>query len=166
MKKSAPPKQFTLIIHGKCAGRLKKIVTMAADYYLSLMIPRHLQEKLTIHIHMKTKRRMKGDEATCLVMDCDHRNNPREFEVELNRETNTKTTLYNLAHELAHVKQFALGELNEEQSRWHGKYYDTDKIDYWDLPWEVDAYGRERGLYVRFIDKYKLHSLDDDFLHV
>jgi hypothetical protein len=109
---------------------------------------------------------MKGDEGTCMVMESNSRNTPIEFELELNRENNTKTTLFNLAHELVHVKQFALRELNEEQTTWHGKHYDDDKIDYWDLPWEIDAYGRERGLYTRFVQKYKLDSIDEEFLFV
>ena len=33
-----------------------------------------------------------------------------------------------------------------------GKIYDVDKVNYWDLPWEIEAHGRERGLYVRFTE--------------
>lgn len=166
MPKNKAPSQMQLVIHGKCSGRLKKIVTQATSFYLSLLMPRHIVECLTIHIHMKTRRGMKGDEGTCLVTDCDGRNIPREFELELNRDNNTKTTLYNLAHELTHVKQFAMGELNENQSKWYGKHYDTEKINYWDLPWEIDAYGRERGLFIRFVDKYDLNGIDEEPLCV
>lgn len=123
-------------------------------------------ERLSIDIHMKTKRGMKGDEGTCLVLESDRSNRPYEFELEINRDNNTKTILYNLAHEIVHVKQFALGELDENQSKWHRVSVDSDKVDYWDLPWEIEAYGRERGLYVRFIDKYKLDSIDEEFLFV
>lgn len=166
MKKAVPPRQLTVHIHGKCGGRLKKIVTMATEYYLSLMMPKHQLDRLVIDLHMKTKRSMKGDEGTCLVTESTRANKPFMFEVEINRDNNTKTILYSLAHELVHVKQFALGELDENQTRWQGRRVDTDKVDYWDLPWEIDAYGRERGLYVRFIDKYKLDSIDEEFLFV
>jgi len=167
-KKPATKQKKTLQvhIHGKCGGRLKKIITDAAEFYLSIMMPRHDYEKLTLQIYMRNRRGMKGDEGTCMVIDTNYRNIPTEFELEINRDNNTKTILYNLAHEMVHVKQFATKELNEGQSRWLGKYYDDEKIDYWDLPWEIDAYGRERGLYIRYIQKYKLDSIDEEFLFV
>ena len=30
--------------------------------------------------------------------------------------------------------------------------YDLNVVEYWDHPWEIDAAGRELGLYIRFIN--------------
>jgi len=46
-------------------------------------------------------------------------------------------TLDTLFHELRHVAQFHHGIL--DGSNWKGSYYNKDKIDYNDYPWEVDA---------------------------
>ena len=59
-----------------------------------------------------------------------------------------------VAHEMVHVKQFALGELRNCPRTIHykGKYYrlKDGKIDpakYRDYPWEVEAYENECSLY-------------------
>jgi hypothetical protein len=39
---------------------------------------------------------------------------------------------------------------------WHGKRIDRKNMDYYDLPWEIEAYGREVGLFVRWAEKNKL----------
>jgi len=33
-----------------------------------------------------------------------------------------------------------------------GKIYDESKLDYWEQPWEIEAHGREKGLYYKFTD--------------
>ena len=161
-----PVDGLEVFIYGKCNNRLKKIIEDASLYYLDMLMPRHKYTKLRLHIHFKNRKGMKGDEATCLVMEKDRRGVPWEFELQINRDNNTKTILYNLAHEIVHVKQFALQELDENQTKWFGKFVNDDKVDYWDLPWEIDAYGRERGLFTRFVRKFKLDSIDEEFLFV
>jgi hypothetical protein len=159
-------RQPGIFIYGRCGGRLRKVITMAAGFYMSVLLPRHIHETLTLNISMKTPRAMKGNEGTCMIVDTNRRNRAVEFDIDLNRDTNTKTTLYNLAHELVHVKQFVMGELNEEQTKFRGGRFDTDVVDYWDLPWEIEAFGRERGLYIRFVEKFKLDKIDSEELRV
>jgi len=43
-----------------------------------------------------------------------------------------------LAHELVHVKQFLLGELDFSLSKWKSRHY-CGNLDYWDQPWEREA---------------------------
>lgn len=60
-------------------------------------------------------------------------------------------TLFNtLAHEMVHVKQYALGQLDVVAGRkgtvnykWLGR---INKNEYFDCPWEVEAFSRERLL--------------------
>tara|TARA_R110000868_G_C10553774_1_gene736159 strand:+ start:60 stop:488 length:429 start_codon:yes stop_codon:yes gene_type:complete len=54
----------------------------------------------------------------------------------------------NLAHELVHAKQFILGEINSTDYIW--KKIDYSECNYWEQPWEVEAYHREDYLYKTF----------------
>lgn len=100
----ARQKELQITIEGRCSNHLRKIITDATYFYADLLIPKHKQCPLTINLVIKTRKVMKGDEATCMVMETNRRNDPIEFEIELNRNVNTKTMLYNLAHEMVHVK--------------------------------------------------------------
>ena len=61
-----------------------------------------------------------------------------------------------LAHECVHVAQYASGKMKDTNSiqvtKWNGKKIDRRGIDYFDLPWELEAYGQETGLMDRFIN--------------
>ena len=68
-----------------------------------------------------------------------------------------KKVLTTLAHELVHVKQYATGEMRDRDNaivEWMGEKYNQDELEYWEHPWEIDAYGREVGLYIRFMRNY------------
>jgi hypothetical protein len=56
---------------------------------------------------------------------------------------------------MVHVKQWAKGEYFEYANKddiffFNKKQYNTKKIDYWDWPWEIEAYGRQPGLVHRW----------------
>ena len=36
-----------------------------------------------------------------------------------------------------------------------------DKIDYWDYPWEIEAFGRQLGLFVRFCNDIGIGERED-----
>ena len=80
---------------------------------------------------------------------------PRRFCMELDSDLSLKRLINILAHEMVHVKQFATGELIDNPSgktvKWQGKRMTMrDDDGYWTLPWEIEAYGRQPGLYARF----------------
>ena len=73
-----------------------------------------------------------------------------------------ETMMQTLAHEMVHVKQFARNELYEtsakQGSRWRGEWFSPRQKcvkDYWDQPWEIEAHGRECGLFVRWAELHK-----------
>jgi hypothetical protein len=92
--------------------------------------------------------------AFCTWTESNHR--PRDFEIEIDSSLCKKSLLRALAHEMVHVKQYATGQLkdyvNNNDTLWEGKTYkgDRDGDEYWTSPWEIEAYGREVGLYVLF----------------
>ena len=66
-----------------------------------------------------------------------------EFEIEVKRGLRLRSLLTTVAHELVHVKQYITGELTQ----------DSDKnISYWDRPSEIEAHGRETGLFIQWAE--------------
>lgn len=97
------------------------------------------------------------------VEDVNTQNKPREFLIEIHPGIGVKNILSTLAHEMVHVKQYINGELNEEMSTWKGRKVNSDKIDYWVQPWEVEAHGLEQGLIYKYVVLNQLWEVFDDF---
>jgi hypothetical protein len=86
---------------------------------------------------------------------------PNEYVIRFSRKIkNMKRIVQTLAHEMVHVKQFAKGEMydhiNSYTIRWKRNTYNLKEMSYWDYPWEIDAYGRELGLYVKLKNKFQI----------
>lgn len=66
-----------------------------------------------------------------------------------------------LAHELVHLKDYVSGQLKSQQrgDYWQGKRI-SKKTDYYDTPWEIEAFGRSHGLYVRYTQYKKRNRLE------
>ena len=77
-------------------------------------------------------------------------------------EVRLKKMLIDLGHELVHIKQYLNNEIFDYKSgdiRYKGSYFDSSYSEneelYYDSPWEIEAYGREQGLYMMFCSKLK-----------
>lgn len=60
-----------------------------------------------------------------------------------------------LSHEMVHVKQFVTGKLRTAKNGdiiWAGKVFKTKGVDYLDLPWEVQAFGKQEIIARRAIE--------------
>jgi hypothetical protein len=74
-----------------------------------------------------------------------------------------KKPLQYLAHELIHVKQYILGEMidigrGDKKVNYKGRVHTVPNIevmnwDYYDSPWEVEAYGRMEACYAMYLVK-------------
>jgi hypothetical protein len=105
---------------------------------------------VTIHIvgpKMFNKERLYG---TTDVNDDDDWDRPRNFVIKMTSRFEILRSLMILSHEMVHVKQHAKKELafcgKTGKTKWHGKKIADGDLDYWDLPWEIEAHGREKGL--------------------
>jgi hypothetical protein len=82
----------------------------------------------------------------------------RDFTITVDPNLGKRNMLLVLAHEMVHVKQYAKGEMKDyvrlNRVKWKGEIFDDDEVDYWDTPWEIEAHGREKGLYYKFL-QYK-----------
>ena len=79
--------------------------------------------------------------------------------------TRLKNLLVDLGHELVHVKQYLNNEIFDYKDggvRYKGVIFDDsyyeDEESYYDSPWEIEAYGREWGLYRMFVNHLKEES--------
>jgi hypothetical protein len=75
--------------------------------------------------------------------------------MELDPGLTQEQMIYTVAHEMVHVKQYATGRLRDETVRgrlvpiWNGRRCTVK--DYFDLPWERQAFQNERLLANRFV---------------
>ena len=61
---------------------------------------------------------------------------------------------------MVHVNQYARNEMKDmanrsSKPRWKGVDVDRGVVDYYELPWEIEAHGRELGLFIRWIESEK-----------
>lgn len=139
------------------SGKVKReMVEDISHFALSLLAPR-LVGKLTIDIELindlRGKEQLAGD---CIWEDSTYR--PREFIMRVDSSQSLQEMLETVAHEMVHVKQYARGELKDlsyscRVCKWKGKTLEWEKIHYYDHPWEIEAHGRERGIFVRWFEQ-------------
>ena len=89
--------------------------------------------------------------------DCiweDKPNRPKEFTIRADSKLAPRHMIETIAHEMVHVKQWAKGEMQElvrqSKTRFNGTLF--GETEYWDRPWEIEAHGREKGLFVRWAE--------------
>lgn len=87
----------------------------------------------------------------------------RNFKVEIHPGIGVRNIFETLAHEMVHVKQYVDGELNDSMTNWRGKKVNSDNIDYWYQPWELEALGKEQGLLTKFAIQENLWDIFEGF---
>jgi len=132
----------------------------AIKFFANLLMDKSVYDELHIDIEFVTGMlKSRGHEGESYCEDWENDSKYRWFTINIDPSISRKNILLTLAHEMVHVKQYAVGELQETASsnitKWNGKKIDDDVIDYWDLPWEIDAHGREKGLYSRYVKNEK-----------
>ena len=145
--------------------KLRVALTLMAEYTMKKLVPStRTRNSITIDVHMKHHDQY--GEATLDLFA--NRYRPRDFHVYLDHHRMVTDDyervrdatewrheiLKTLGHELVHVKQYVTGELTWRAKGlyYKGIQYDPENlIDYFDLPYEIEAYGRERGLLVAFL---------------
>jgi hypothetical protein len=136
-----------ITVQGGSQSQKKHTVRMV-EFCIKTLMPR----MQTLDIVVKLNK-PKGAMGYCLELD-----NKREFELEIDKTQPLRRLLETVAHEMVHVKQYARRELHPATDSWMGKTYNPKKVSYWDLPWEIEAHGRECGLFIRYCETYDLGS--------
>jgi len=136
--------------------KVRKDIELATWYYAEKLMGTRLMAGLEITINLKKALLNKeGNEGTAIWEDDGYR--PKEFTINLDTTVNFRNLLINLAHEMVHVKQWAKDEMYEYMNtmgmvRFKGERIHLEETDYWDYPWEIEAYGRQLGLFIRFCE--------------
>lgn len=122
----------------------------------------NLVKHLKVHV-VGNRSLVKNTNCVALVhCEGEYRTPHREFEIEIDTSLRKRTLLTALAHEMVHIKQYATGELasvdlpGQRSMLWHKQNVNIHRNDYYDLPWEIEAYGREVGLFVRWCETMDL----------
>ena len=145
-----------MLLHIKGSNKkVRKVVEQAAWYYAEKLMGKRLLGSLEITINLKKDLLIKeGNEGSAIWEDDGYRS--REFSIELDTTVKIRNLLITLAHEMVHVKQWAKNEMYEYMEphmvRFKGEKIHLKETDYWDYPWEIEAYGKQLGLFVRFCE--------------
>lgn len=132
----------------------RKTVFKALRYFAKTLLSPTLIETLSIRVIFESTRGFKAS-----VEWTDRPERAKQYRIVVRDTLSAEMTLLSLAHEMVHVKQYATGQmrdyLNEPDFvRWEKERYvfkDENSEQYWFAPWEVEAYGKERGLTKLFV---------------
>ena len=140
------------------------------EFAMFKLVPsKRLRNNITLNIHLK--HHSEGGEA--MISEYTNPKRPREFKIiidhhraevdDYGRERDATEwaheILKTLAHEIVHVKQYLTGELMMRRRGlcWRKDVMTSDSTtyeDYFDLPYEIEAYGREKGLLALFLIRW------------
>ena len=148
--------------------RLKIAIYAMTEFAMASLVPsKKLRDNISIDVHLR-----KHDNAgEAKLAEHANRYRPRDFKVLLNHHDMEKDDygrertatewahelLKTLAHELVHVKQYVMNELSwrERGLLWKGRLYSPEHLgEYFETPYEIEAFGRERGLLVCFLSRW------------
>jgi RNAse (barnase) inhibitor barstar len=128
----------------------------AAEFYAKILLPKKMAEDIILDIEFDPEL---DNMAECVCEE--DKKNPRIFTISLRCKDDDDEVLQCLAHEMVHLKQSAKNEYESEfgvsrpKHKWMGKTVRFKKNEhrYFDAPWEIEAFGRERSLYDRYMDQ-------------
>jgi len=149
--------------------KLRGAIYAMTEFAMLKLIPStRLRNNLTINLHLKHH----VEDGEAMISEFTNPNKPREFKVIIDQHraekddfdrtlTDTEwghAVLRILAHELVHVKQYVMGELKPSNNGfvYNKTFYSPKSFDeYFDQPFEIEAYGREKGLLFSFLERWK-----------
>ena len=149
--------------------KLRIALYAMTSFAMAELIPsERLRDNVSINVHLKHHE----EEGEAMLEEYANRYRPRDFKVIIDHHraemddygrtrTDTEwghTILRVLAHELVHVKQYLMGELTwrDKGMLWGGEVFAPEYLtDHLKTPYEIEAYGREKGLLVSFFIKWK-----------
>lgn len=129
-----------LVVKGK-GGVKRQELLIAIPFIMKKMNAHRLLPKLSLTVHYDTSTNLEG---YCMPTG----KNSYKIAINPNIAKDREAVISTLAHELVHLKQFARRELTYAGSkfRFAGKIWDVVYPDCLLTPWEIEAYGKERGL--------------------
>ena len=150
-------------------SKLRTALYAMTEFAMAELVPsKRLRNNVSINVHLKHHE----EEGEARLEEYSNRYRPRDFKViidhhraEIDDYNRTRsdtewghTILRILAHELVHVKQYLMGDLTwrDKGMLWRGELFTPEYLtEQLKTPYEIEAYGREKGLLVSFFIKWK-----------
>lgn len=132
-----------ITIKGVRSKTQKKMLMKAVTFFAEHLIPKRTRDKICLTVYILNDLDSEADGFTELI---NYDSYDIDFVVEVLRDIDEEEILKTLAHEMVHVKQYALQELVESKRgvmKFRGEKYEGDDIN---APWEIEAYEREKQL--------------------
>ena len=142
--------------HGHSDERFNEYVQRASQFYAEQLFTKQLLRHLVITLKFNKHLDAFGYSS---IEKRNTKGAAREFLIELHPYISGVEILKTLAHEFVHIKQYVEGDLNDSQTEWKGEAIDSDAVDYYSLPFEIDAFGKEVGLFTNFAKKEALWNV-------
>ena len=142
--------------HGHSDERFNEYVQRASQFYAEQLFTKQLLRHIVVSIKFNKHLNAFGYSS---IEKRNTKGAAREFLIELHPYISGVEILKTLAHEFVHIKQYVEGDLNDSQTEWQGEAIDSDSMDYYSLPWEVEAFGLEVGLFTNFAKKEVLWNV-------
>lgn len=82
-----------------------------------------------------------------------------KFSISIDSGISLAKKLMVLAHEMTHIRQYIQGDMRSSSrgigwTIWKGEMFEEATLDYFNAPWEIEAFGREYGLFIRFTEAF------------
>jgi len=149
--------EITLI--GKPERLHTNLVFEALTHYGEALMSKRMLHNISIRIVVvRGLIRKERIDADCIWEDINIR--PREFTIRIDSDMGKKKTLLALAHEMIHVKQYAIGEMQDYLKssgvlKWKNALFERTPDNYHERPWEIEAHEKESVLYNSFDKRRK-----------
>ena len=132
-----------MIVRGKLTQSRLQAIGFFADKLLTKQLNRHIIVNVVFRKNLDHL-------GLTYVDDYNSSGKPREFTLEIYRKQTEEEILKTLAHELVHVRQYSIGDLNEEATLWQGRLMESN-LAYDNQPWEIEANELADILYEEYI---------------
>ena len=150
-------------------NKLRTALYAMTSFAMAELIPsERLRNNVSINVHLKHHE----EDGEAMLEEYANRYSHRDFKViidhhraEIDDYGRTRsetewghTILRTLAHELVHVKQYLIGDLSwrDKGMLWGCEVFAPEYLtEQLKTPYEIEAYGREKGLLVSFFIKWK-----------
>jgi predicted SprT family Zn-dependent metalloprotease len=132
-----------MIVRGKLSQSRLQAIGFFADKLLTKQLNRHIIVNVVFRKNLSYL-------GLTYVDDYNSSGKLREFTLEIYRDQIEEEILKTLAHELVHVRQYAVGDLNEEATLWQGRLMEVN-LAYENQPWEIEADELADILYEEYI---------------
>jgi hypothetical protein len=132
----------------------KKEIRHAVSFFGNILLGKRLSDNISVNFYNEDY--AWKEMGFCNPIDFEERS-PREFELLLNRNMPKREQLITIAHEMVHIKQFALNEFkvfDNHEYKWRGKKVRHPRKKHFDLPWEKEAIASEPWL-MHFYEQYR-----------